>query len=235
MKLILTGASSHHVIKQGEKIKVIFNERPQGPDRSEEGLCLTADGTGILLLKVSLTNLYCEENSEIFIPWTSISEIYPKPKPIGVCVKEVENLCKKIKGALIEYRSWQRKFEDKTKTPEFENLKVANTLSGEAKPYQEILQEKEKEIYKLVVEQRNIVSGNLRRNMSVGDRARILLLLEPQLQLVAGLEKSSFVNDLVIKALIEENSKINYPPWYYPEGKIEYTEAELREMDDVEF
>lgn len=242
MKLNLSGANSCHVLKQGGKIKVRLNETSNKPQRIEEGVLLTADGTGILLLQVTQANFYSEEKTEVFIPWTSISEVFPEQKPIGFFVKEIDNLCRLIKLNVDEYREWKTKFEEKTQTPGFENLKIANSFTGEAKPYKEWLREKEKEIYNQVLEQRNIISKHNRRNMSVGDRARLLILLQPQAGLVSGMHETSILTQSLIRALTE-STIINYPPWHHPDGTVEYSDEEIKQMgqqgdindDDVPF
>jgi len=228
MKLYLSGASRGHILKPGSNVKVRLTVAAKTLLPTEEGTVISADGTGLLLFKTPSRNILSTEKTEIFIPWTSILEVFPEPQPIGSFVKDVENLWRHIRMDAEDHKSWKEKFE--AATSENEALKITNQMTGESKPLSSWLAEKEDEIRQRILEQQKILKKYFRAGMNVGDRARLLVLFEAQIKLTAGMQEPTRLTNAIVKSLTND-TPISYPAWYHPDGSVELTEAEIEEYD----
>jgi len=228
MNLNLSGASRGHVLKPGSKIKVRLVAATKTMLSTEEGTVMSADGTGLLLFKTPARDILSTEKTEVFIPWTSICEIYPEPQPVGPFVKDVENLWRHIRMDAEDHKNWKEKFEAaNTGTGD---LKIINQITGESKPLSSWLAEKETEICQRVLEQQKILKKYFRAGMNVGDRARLLVLFEAQVKLTDGMQEPTKLTEAIVRSLTKD-TPINYPAWYHPDGSVELTEADIAEID----
>lgn len=228
MNLKLSGASRGHVLKPGSKIKVRLVASAKTMLPTEEGTVMSADGTGLLLFKTPARDILSTEKAEVFIPWTSICEIYPEPQPVGTFVKDVENLWRYIRMDADDHKKWKEKYE--TAVSGNENPQITNQMTGETKPLSAWLAEKETEICQRVLEQQKILKKYFRAGMNVGDRARLLVLFEAQVKLTDGMQEPTKLTEAIVRSLTKD-TPINYPAWYHPDGSVELTEAEIAELD----
>lgn len=229
MKLNLSGASRGHVLKPGSRVKVRLVASAKTMLPTEEGTVISADGIGLLLFKPPVRDILSTEKTEVFIPWASITEIYPEPQPVGSFVKDVENLWRHIRMDADDHKKWKDKYE--TAVPGNENPQITNQITGEAKPLSAWLAEKESEIGQRILEQQKVLKKYFRSGMSVGDRARLLVLFESQSKMIDGMKEPTKLTDAIVQSLTKD-TPIHYPAWYHPDGSVELTEAEIEEFNN---